>query len=64
MRGVKVAVTVAQTPDGQDLVSEWRHFPQGRAWRVDKRGQLIVLDAKRRHIARFRQFVWREVFRG
>lgn len=41
-----------------------RDHPTARRWEVNKHGQLILRDKDRRQIARYRQFVWREVIAG
>jgi hypothetical protein len=41
-----------------------RDHPTARRWEVTKHGQLVLLDKRKRQVARYRQFVWREVMAG
>lgn len=65
VKGVRVGFDVRwhEDPDGVGIVA-YRDHPTGSHWEVTKQGQLIIRDRKKRPIARYRQFVWREVHRA
>lgn len=65
VKGVRVGFDVKwhEDPDGVGIVA-YRDHPTGSHWEVTKQGQLIIRDKKKRPIARYRQFVWREVHRA
>lgn len=59
IKGVRVVYDV-----GGGAAVAVRDHPTARRWEVTKRGQLILRDKDRRQVARYRQFVWREVIAG
>lgn len=59
IKGVRVVYDV-----GGGAAVAVRDHPTARRWEVNKHGQLILRDKDRRQIARYRQFVWREVIAG
>jgi hypothetical protein len=65
IKGVRVGFDIKwhEDPDGTGLVA-YRDHPTGSYWEVTKQGQLIIRDKKKKAIARYRQFVWREVHKG
>ncbi len=59
IKGVRVVYDVG---GGSSVAT--RDHPTARRWEVTKHGQLVLRDKDRRQIARYRQFVWREVIAG
>jgi hypothetical protein len=59
IKGVRVVYDVG---GGEGVAT--RDHPTARRWEVTKHGQLILRDKDRKQIARYRQFVWREVIAG
>jgi len=62
VKGVRVGFDTRWTdePDQVGMVA-YRDHARGTHWVVTKQGQLIVKDRRKKTIARYRQFVWREV---
>jgi len=58
IKGVRVVYD-----DGGGSVAT-RDHPTAQRWEVTKHGQLILRDKHRHQVARYRQFVWREVIAG
>jgi hypothetical protein len=59
IKGVRVVYEV-----GGGTAIATRDHPTATRWDVTKQGQLVLRDKNRRQIARYRQFVWREVILG
>jgi hypothetical protein len=59
IKGVRVVYDVG---GGSDVAV--RDHPTAERWEVTKHGQLVLRDSRKRQVARYRQFVWREVIAG
>lgn len=59
IKGVRVVYDVG---GGSEVAT--RDHPTAQRWEVTKHGQLILRDKNRHQVARYRQFVWREVLKG
>ena len=59
IKGVRVVYDVG---GGEGVAT--RDHPTAQRWEVTKHGQLILRDRHRKQVARYRQFVWREVIAG
>lgn len=58
LKGVRVVYELAEGG------AATRDHPTARRWEVTKRGELVLRDRDKRQVARYRQFVWREVSTG
>jgi len=62
IRGIRVGLDIKWTDDPTKIgCVVYRDHPSATHWTKDKQGALILRDRKKRRIAMYRQFVWREV---